>query len=66
MVEARIVRLIPHLPDGVSEIYFHPAAESTPSVQSYRRAEELAALLSPVLRRRITEFGVRLVSYRDL
>jgi chitin disaccharide deacetylase len=66
MVEARIVRLIPHLPDGVSEIYFHPAAESTPSVHSYRRAEELAALLSPVLRSRITELGVRLVSYSDL
>jgi predicted glycoside hydrolase/deacetylase ChbG (UPF0249 family) len=66
MVEARIVRLIPHLPDGVSEIYFHPAVESTSSVHSYRRAEELAALLSPVLRRRITEFGVRLVSYSDL
>jgi hopanoid biosynthesis associated protein HpnK len=70
MVEDRILRLIPHLPDGVSEIYFHPAAERTPSlvptISSYQRAEELAALLSPVLRSRITELGVRLVSYGDL
>ena len=70
MVEARTLRLIPHLPDGVSEIYFHPAAERTPSlvpaVHPYRRAEELATLLSPVLRSRITELGIRLVSYSDL
>jgi hopanoid biosynthesis associated protein HpnK len=70
MVEARILRLIPHLPDGVSEIYFHPAAERTPprvpALRSYRRAEELATLLSPVLRDRIAEFGIRPVSYSDL
>ena len=30
MVEARILGLIPHLPDGVSEIYFHPATRRTP------------------------------------
>ena len=66
MVEDRILRLIPHLPDGVSEIYFHPAAERTPSVHSYRRAEELAALLSPLVRDRIAESGIRLVSYSDL
>jgi predicted glycoside hydrolase/deacetylase ChbG (UPF0249 family) len=60
MVEARILRLIPHLPDGVSEIYFHPAARGD------RRAEELATLLSPLLRDRIAELGIRLVSYSDL
>jgi len=70
MVEARILKLIPNLPEGVSEIYFHPAAEHTPSlapaIRSYRRAEELATLLSPLLRDRIVEFGIRLVSYSDL
>src|SRR5262249_28978580 len=43
MVEERILRLIPHLPDGVSEIYFHPAADPTSSptsaMLSYRRSE---------------------------
>jgi hopanoid biosynthesis associated protein HpnK len=70
MVEARILGLIPHLPDGVSEIYFHPATESTPSLvaatPSYRHLEELAALLSPLLRSRIADAGIRLVTYSDL
>jgi len=70
MVEARILRLIPHLPNGVSEIYFHPAAERTPSLvkamPNYRQPEELAALLSPMVRNRIAESGIRLVSYSDL
>ena len=70
MVEERILGLIPHLPDGVSEIYFHPATQRAPSLvaamPSYRHPEELAALLSPLLRSRIAEFGIRLVSYSDL
>jgi hopanoid biosynthesis associated protein HpnK len=70
MVEARILRLIPHLPDGVSEIYFHPAAQRTPSLTvampSYRHVEEFAVLLSPLVRSRIAEAGVRLISYSDL
>jgi hopanoid biosynthesis associated protein HpnK len=70
MVEARILRLIPHLPDGVSEIYFHPATERTPSlvaaIPSYRHPEELATLLSPLVRERMVESGIRLISYGDL
>jgi chitin disaccharide deacetylase len=66
MVEARISRLIPHLPEGVSEIYFHPAAQRVPAAPGYWRAEELATLLSPVLRDRIAEFGIRLARYGDL
>jgi chitin disaccharide deacetylase len=70
MVEARILGLIPHLPDGVSEIYCHPATERTPSLAaatpSYRHSEELAALLSPMVRNRLTESGIRLVNYGDL
>jgi hopanoid biosynthesis associated protein HpnK len=70
MVEARILRLIPHLPDGVSEIYLHPATERTPALvaamPSYRHPEELAALVSPLVRGRIAEAGIRLVSYTNL
>jgi len=70
MVEERIWKLIPHLPDGVSEIYLHPAVDRTPllvaAMPSYRHCEELAALLSPALRSRIAEFGIRLVGYGDL
>jgi hopanoid biosynthesis associated protein HpnK len=70
MVEDRILRMIEHLPDGVSEIYFHPAVERSPplvaAMPGYRHREELATLLSPAVRRRITELGIRLVSYGDL
>jgi len=70
MVEERILRLIAHLPEGVSEIYFHPAIESDPShvatMPCYRHAEEFATLISPKVRREITEHGIGLVSYGEL
>ena len=69
MIEERLLRLLPHLPDGVSEIYLHPAAERTPALRAampgYRHQEELAALLSPCLRSRIFELAIRLASYTD-
>jgi hopanoid biosynthesis associated protein HpnK len=60
MVEERVLQLVPHLPDGVSEIYFHPAVERSP------HREELAALLSPRVRSCIAESGIRLTSYAEL
>jgi hopanoid biosynthesis associated protein HpnK len=70
MVEERVLRLIAHLPDGVSEIYFHPATEPSPllaaAMPGYRHTEELAALLSLAVRRQIAEREIRLVSYGDL
>ena len=59
MIEERVLRLVPHLPDGVSEIYFHPAAERSPrlvaAMPRYRHTEELAALLSPAVKGQIAE-----------
>lgn len=66
MVEDRLLGLLPHLPDGISEIYFHPACGATSLVPGYRHAEELAALVSPLVRRRIEELGISLARYRDL
>jgi chitin disaccharide deacetylase len=70
MVEERILRLLPHLPDGVSEIYFHPAAEGpqrlSAAIAGYRHCEELAALLSSRIRRCIAESGIYLTSYNEL
>jgi hypothetical protein len=70
MTEDRIVALLPHLPEGVSEIYFHPAAETTPALRGampgYRPTEELAALVSPRVRRRIEELGIRCIGFADL
>ncbi len=49
MTEARVRRLLAHMPPGRSEIYFHPAIESDSALQSlmpdYRHREEFEALL---------------------
>jgi hopanoid biosynthesis associated protein HpnK len=62
MVEDRILALLPHLPDGLSEIYAHPATASG-TVPGYRHADELAALVSPAVRERIRELGIGLTSF---
>jgi chitin disaccharide deacetylase len=70
MVEERVLRLLPHLPDGVSELYFHPAVERTPplvaAMPGYRQPEELATLLSPSVKELVCALGVRRVSYGDV
>ncbi|QUD89955.1 hopanoid biosynthesis-associated protein HpnK [Phenylobacterium montanum] len=44
----RLAGMIAHLPEGLSEIYLHPATGSySGSAPGYRYADELAALLSP-------------------
>ncbi len=54
MTLGRLLRLVPHLPDGVSEIYFHPAAwrdaELAALMPDYEHMAELAALCDPRLR----------------
>ena len=70
MTEARVLRLIEALPAGTTELYCHPAVTQTPALArtmpDYRPAEELAALLSPRVRRLIESAGIALVSYGDL
>jgi len=58
MTEARLLALLPHLPGGVSECYFHPRAAPGDA--------ELAALLSPAVRRRLAELGIVRIAYSDL
>jgi hypothetical protein len=69
MTEERLLRLLPHLPDGVNEIYLHPAATAAPAflkgMPGYRHQDEFAALLSPALRSLIPELGIRLGNYTE-
>jgi hopanoid biosynthesis associated protein HpnK len=66
MTEERIIGLLPCLPEGVSEIYFHPAAETSAAAAGYRPVEELAALLSPRVRQRVDELGIERVTYQEI
>jgi chitin disaccharide deacetylase len=54
MTRERVHRLIGHLPDGVSEIYFHPASERDSVLRrlmpDYEHEAELATLLDRSLR----------------
>jgi hopanoid biosynthesis associated protein HpnK len=68
MVEDRLLKLIPQLPSGLSEIYCHPATrrwggpDSLPS--SYRCEEEFRALISPAVKEELQASGLRPVSFR--
>ena len=70
MTEERLLRLLPHLPAGASEIYFHPAVRTTATLAAtmpgYRHADELAALTSDHVRRRLAELNIDLAAYADL
>jgi chitin disaccharide deacetylase len=60
MTASRLAGLIAHLPEGVTEIYTHPATapDFAGAAPGYRYQEELAALTSPELRRQIAEARV--------
>ena len=70
MDQERVLALLSQLPGGTSEIYFHPAVERTPELETampgYRNRDEFDALVSPAVRRRIDELGIALVSYSDI
>jgi hopanoid biosynthesis associated protein HpnK len=70
MTEPRVLGLLEHLPAGVTELYCHPAVARDPALEAempgYRHVDELAALVSPAVRRRVDALGIRLIGYRDL
>lgn len=57
MDEQALLDVLEHLPSGLSELYLHPAThgELTATMVDYRHADELAALLSPRVRRVVAE-----------
>jgi hopanoid biosynthesis associated protein HpnK len=68
MVEERLLKLVPRLPPGLSEIYCHPATrrwdgpDNLPA--SYRCEEEFGALVSPAVIEKLNTSGLRPVSFR--
>jgi hopanoid biosynthesis associated protein HpnK len=66
MTRARLAGLIEHLPDGLSEIYMHPATGPYPgSAPGYLYGEELAALTDPGLPGLIAAKGIRTGGFSD-
>ena len=68
MTAARLEALLERLPDGTTEIYTHPATDGAypGAAPGYRYADELAALLSPAVRRAAERSGATLGGYGDL
>ncbi len=68
MDEAALLRILTRLPDGVSEIYLHPATHGalTPAMSQYRHREELDALLSPRVRAAVAASGSATGGFRSL
>ncbi|MEG3178079.1 hopanoid biosynthesis-associated protein HpnK [Sphingomonas sp. RB3P16] len=64
---ARLRGVLEHLPDGVSEIYLHPATGPYPlSAPGYQYEAELAALLEPEARAIVAQRGITLARFADL
>jgi hopanoid biosynthesis associated protein HpnK len=68
--QSYLAHALAELPDGVSELYCHPAEAQTPEMRrlmpGYRPADELAALTSPRIRALVAERGIELIRWSDL
>jgi hopanoid biosynthesis associated protein HpnK len=56
--EAYVLRLLPELPDGDSELYSHP------SLDNFK--PEFDALVSPRVKESVKQLGIELIRYQDL
>lgn len=66
MIGSRLAGLIEHLPDGLTEIYLHPATGPYPgSAPGYRYRDELEALTSPGIVRACRGGALRLGGFAD-
>jgi hopanoid biosynthesis associated protein HpnK len=67
MSETRVAGALGHLPDGITEIYFHPATTDNfaGAASGYHYAEELAALTVPAIKSLVRATGARTGGYSD-
>jgi hopanoid biosynthesis associated protein HpnK len=65
MTRSRIDGLLRHLPDGISEIYAHPATSDRFAGASGGHADELAALVAPEIAALVRERYVTTGGYSD-
>jgi hopanoid biosynthesis associated protein HpnK len=67
MTQDRVAGIVRHLPEGLSEIYLHPATGGgfEGAAEGYDYAGELAALVAPDTHSAIAERGARLGGFSD-
>jgi hopanoid biosynthesis associated protein HpnK len=67
MTRARLLGLLAHLPNGLSEIYTHPATRGgfSGAAADYHYDEELAALTAPEVAEAAAKSGARLGGFAD-
>jgi hopanoid biosynthesis associated protein HpnK len=70
MTEPRVLRLLADLPEGVTEMFFHPASKpfagADPGTENYAWAAELAALTSPRVREVLALRQIERVTYGEI
>jgi hopanoid biosynthesis associated protein HpnK len=68
MTEEYLLQLLDGLNEGLTEIYFHPGvlpdSEITRRMPDYRHPDELAAILSPVVREKLKQLQISVQNYR--
>jgi hypothetical protein len=66
----RVLRYLANLPEGISEIYFHPALGTWPDVDNSTKhgecEQEFRALTSPRIVRALRDSGIRPIAFSDL
>jgi hopanoid biosynthesis associated protein HpnK len=68
MTEEYILQILDGLNEGLTELYFHPGIlpddEISRRMPDYRHEEELAAIISPRVRKKLAELHIGLCNYR--
>jgi hopanoid biosynthesis associated protein HpnK len=63
MTESRILAYLENLPDGITELYAHPAMGDDRS-QTYPSVEEYRGLISPVVRAKVAALGLHPLTFK--
>jgi chitin disaccharide deacetylase len=66
LTEDYVLGVLARLRDGVTELYFHPAADAGGTPPPAWAQREVAILTSPRIREAIESKAIRLMTYRDL
>jgi chitin disaccharide deacetylase len=68
MTEKRVAALLRDFPDGITEMYFHPATANSfnGASEGYRYADELSALMAPEVREGVRSAGASTGGFADV